>query len=87
MSLELAQKLRLTAAALGCVALKELAREFRRVNPTASTPYASAIPVGFAAMHRIRDRCRGGHNPPMHASSVASFPKLPLPKTPNSARW
>jgi hypothetical protein len=33
MALEVAQKLRLTAAALGCSALKDLAREFRRTNP------------------------------------------------------
>src|SRR5690349_2437186 len=32
MTVELAQKLRLTAAVLGCGALKDLAREFRRVN-------------------------------------------------------
>jgi hypothetical protein len=36
MALDLAQKLRLTAAALGCSALKDLAREFRRANPATS---------------------------------------------------
>jgi hypothetical protein len=37
LAVDLAQKLRLTAAALGCNALKDLAREFRRTNP--STPF------------------------------------------------